>query len=146
MIQASGERFLERALRPLHTIARRIGYLHLSTISGQAGLDTTITRHLAIMDSILNKDGPAARQASDELVTFSISLIDELKETIDPRLLDTSFAAPSRNGSLSTKRGAVATEPGRQASRQTDGTAGRTPTTTQEQSPTKNQKIQGGFI
>ena len=94
LIQASGERFLERALRPLHAIARRIGYLHLTQISGQAGLDTTIERHLAIMDSILKKDGPAARQASDGLVTFSIELIDELEETIDPQLLDANAEAP----------------------------------------------------
>ncbi len=118
LIQASGERFLERALRPLHAIARRIGYLHLTQISGQKGLDTTIARHLDIMDSILQKDEATARQASDDLVTFSIGLIDELAETIDPRFLDTSFDAPGRDVSRVTTHSADAQEPANQSSRQ----------------------------
>lgn len=99
LIHASGERFLERALRPLHAFARRIGYLHLSRISGAAGLARTIERHFAIMDAVLAGNAAAARATSDELVVFGISMIDELEEAIDPSLLDVSFAAPEETPS-----------------------------------------------
>ncbi len=88
LIRASGERFLERTLRPLHAIARRIGYLHLTRLSGANGLADTVQRHLAIMDAVLDGDAEYAKKCCDELVEFSVSLIDEVRKTAKPQWLD----------------------------------------------------------
>jgi len=92
LMDAAGERFLERALRPLHAFARRTGYLNLSRVSGQAGLDVTIDRHLELLDAVVAGQVREAKAASDALVEFSISLIDGLEETVDPGLLDARFS------------------------------------------------------
>ncbi|MEE2950163.1 MAG: GntR family transcriptional regulator [Pseudomonadota bacterium] len=92
LIQASGERFLERALRPLHAIARRTGYLHLTQISGEAGLARTVERHIAIMDAVLSGDERAARASCEALVACGIDMIDELERRIDPHWLDIRYA------------------------------------------------------
>ncbi|BCH26347.1 transcriptional regulator [Mesorhizobium sp. L-8-3] len=92
LIHASGERFLERVLSPLHAIARRIGYLNLKHITGRDGLDTTIERHLAIMEWVLRGNEEKACAASDALIGLSISMLDQLEEQIDPALLDVRFA------------------------------------------------------
>ncbi|WEX10993.1 GntR family transcriptional regulator [Chelativorans sp. AA-79] len=107
MIRASGERFLEQALRPLHAIARRIGYLHLTQISGKKGLQATIDRHLAIMHQIQKGDEAAACSASDDLITFSIAMIDEVGDSINPALFDTTLPTvravrPSASSASST--------------------------------------------
>ncbi|KAA0969794.1 GntR family transcriptional regulator [Aureimonas fodinaquatilis] len=88
LLHASGEPFLESALRPLHAMARRIGYLHISQIGGRAGLERTINKHLDIIESVLHGDKAQACRTSDQLVDFGMSMIDELEETIDPALLD----------------------------------------------------------
>jgi DNA-binding GntR family transcriptional regulator len=92
LIRASGERFLERVLSPLHAFARRIGYLHLTHISGLDGLMGSAERHIAIMETVLAGDEEKACQASDDLVQFSISMLAQLEEQIDPGLLDIRFA------------------------------------------------------
>ncbi|ASY63123.1 Transcriptional regulator, GntR family [Sinorhizobium sojae CCBAU 05684] len=108
LIRASGERFLERVLSPLHAIGRRNGYLHLTHISGLDGLSRTVERHVAIMEAVLAGDAERACQASDELIQFGISMLVELEEQIDPALLDIRFStthsvagpfAPARAGS-----------------------------------------------
>lgn len=92
LISAVGERFLERGSSPLPTLARRPGYLHLTGMSGEQGLTATIDGHLMILDAVLEKIANEAREASDELIAFSISLIDELDGTIDPILLGASLS------------------------------------------------------
>ena len=93
LIHASGERFLERVLSPLHAISRRIGYLSISQVSNREGLLGTIDRHVAIMDAILAGEEGRACEASDELVRFSISMLKEFEDRVDPGLLDIRFAA-----------------------------------------------------
>ena len=99
LIHASGERFLERVLSPLHAISRRIGYLSISQISNREGLLGTIDRHVAIMDAILAGEEGRACEASDELVRFSISMLKEFEDRVDPGLLDIRFAASGGVGS-----------------------------------------------
>ncbi|RDL47274.1 HTH-type transcriptional repressor RspR [Ensifer sp. M14] len=99
LIRASGERFLERVLSPLHAIARRIGYLHITQISGHDGVVGSAERHVAIMDFILAGDEERACAASDELVTYSVGLLQQLEEQIDPALLDVRFSVePGKAG------------------------------------------------
>nr|WP_241865472.1 GntR family transcriptional regulator [Paracoccus salsus] len=91
MIQASGERFLDRCLRPLKALGRRAGYLDISKVSGQQGLDETVDHHLAIMQAVLDGDAARARAMSDQLVAFGLLMLDRLERNIDPALLDVSF-------------------------------------------------------
>ncbi len=93
MLAAAGEPFLDRTLRPLHVIFRRIGWLHLSKIGGKAGLIETIDRHIAVLETVSARNAVAAEQASDELLRFADSLFDDLETQIDPGLLD-ARAAP----------------------------------------------------
>ena len=108
LIRASGERFLERTLRPLHAIARRIGYLHLTRMSGVKGLSDTVSRHLAIMDCVLAGDAEAAKKGCDELVEFSIALIDEVQKTAQPQWLDVTLVPLTGRRSPSGLTGASA--------------------------------------
>lgn len=91
LIEASGEPFLERVLGPLHAFGRRMGFVHITHVSRRAGLDGSIERHLAIMDAVLRGATKAACAASDALVAFSIAMIRELEEGVDPALLDARF-------------------------------------------------------
>lgn len=95
LIRASGERFLERVLSPLHAIARRIGYLHITEISGHDGVVGSAERHIAIMDFILAGAEEKACIASDELVAYSVGLLQQLEEQIDPALLDVRYSIRS---------------------------------------------------
>ncbi|MDY8108841.1 GntR family transcriptional regulator [Fulvimarina sp. 2208YS6-2-32] len=96
LIQASGERFLERALRPLHALARRTGYLHFTDRSADDGLKRSIALHLAIMDAVLSGDAERARTTCDDLVAYGIALIDDLGEGVDPHRLDVGYAPMAR--------------------------------------------------
>lgn len=91
LIEATGERFLERSVRPLHAFARRIGYLNLSRLSGETGLGETVERHLELLDAVVVADVARAQAASDALVDFSMSLIDGIGGNVDPVLLDASL-------------------------------------------------------
>lgn len=98
MIQASRERFLERSLRPLKALGRRAGYLDISHVSGQQGLDETVGHHLAIMQAVLEGDVTRARAKSDDLVEFGLVMLARLERNIDPALLDISFGLEGGEG------------------------------------------------
>lgn len=95
VIRASGERFLDRVLSPLHAIARRIGFLHINQLSQREGIVGSAERHLAIMDFMLAGSEEKARAASDELVAYGIGMLRQLEEEIDPALLDVRFSVRS---------------------------------------------------
>lgn len=91
MIQSSREPFLERSLRPLKALGRRTGYLDISRISGQQGLDESIDCHMAIMQAVLDGDVARACAMSDRLIDLGLIMLDRLERSIDPALLDISF-------------------------------------------------------
>lgn len=91
MLDAAAEPFLERTLRPLHTIFRRIGGLHLSEIGGASGLLDTIDHHLILLDAVIERDVVSATKASDRLIEFADSMFDSLEANIDPSLLDVGY-------------------------------------------------------
>lgn len=93
LIEASGEPFLERVLGPLHAFGRRMGFVHITHMSRRVGLEGSIERHLEIMDAVLRGAPKAACAASDALVAFSLTMISELEESVDPALLDARFAS-----------------------------------------------------
>lgn len=95
VIRASGERFLDRVLSPLHAIARRIGFLHINQLSHRDGIVGSAERHLAIMDFMLAGSEEKACAASDELVAYGIGMLRQLEEEIDPALLDVRFSVRS---------------------------------------------------
>lgn len=95
VIRASGERFLDRVLSPLHAIARRIGFLHINQLSHREGIVGSAERHLAIMDFMLAGSEEKACAASDELVAYGIGMLRQLEEEIDPSLLDVRFSVRS---------------------------------------------------
>ncbi len=90
ILSAAGEPFLEHTLRPLHTIFRRIGFIHHSYMPGQQSLDGTIDHHLALLNGIAASQPERAIAASDALVAFVEGMFDEMEESIDPSLLDCS--------------------------------------------------------
>src|SRR5579864_635228 len=52
ILAAAGEPFLAHTLRPLHTIYRRIGFIHHRHMPGHASLSGTIDCHLAILSAM----------------------------------------------------------------------------------------------
>lgn len=98
MIEASRERFLERSLRPLRALGRRAGFLDITQVSGQQGLDETVGHHLALMEAVLAGDVARACTMSDRLVDFGLVMLDRLERNIDPALLDVSFGLERGKG------------------------------------------------
>lgn len=91
ILTAAGEPFLEHTLRPLHTIFRRIGWLHHHHLIGASSLDGTIDCHLAVLDAVANRHADRAVTASDALIDFVDSMFDAMEREIDPSLLDCSL-------------------------------------------------------
>ena len=90
ILAVAGERFLEHTVRPLHTIFRRIGWLHHTHLEGGASLRTTIDCHLAVLNAVANRHVGEAMAASDRLINFVDIMFDRLEREIDPSLLDCS--------------------------------------------------------
>jgi DNA-binding GntR family transcriptional regulator len=91
ILAAAGERFLEHTVRPLHTIFRRIGWIHHNQIKGNASLHATIDCHLAVLDAVANRHLDAAVAVSDKLIDFVDSMFDVMEREVDPALLDCSL-------------------------------------------------------
>lgn len=91
LLAAAAEPFLDRTLRPLHTIFRRIGHVHLTHLGGQKGLLQTIDCHQTLLDAVVRRDARSATEASDRLIDFANSMFDTLESGIDPRHLNTAF-------------------------------------------------------
>jgi DNA-binding GntR family transcriptional regulator len=88
LLDAAAEPFLDRTLRPLHTIFRRVGHVHLTHIGGNAGLAKTIDCHLAILSAVVDRNTKAAKSASDTLIDWAQAMFDALEGHIDPSLLN----------------------------------------------------------
>ena len=92
IMAAAQEPFVEHTLRPLHTIFRRIGWLHHTQIARGENLQRSIDCHVAVLDAVANRHIDQAIAASDELIAFVDSMFDVLEREIDPSLLDCSLA------------------------------------------------------
>lgn len=103
ILAAAGEPFLDRTLRPLHIVFRRIGWLYLSEIDREVGLKNTIDRHLDLLEAVINRDSVKAKAASDLLIDFADSMFGPLEANIAPELLDAGvvplYPDPSRRPS-----------------------------------------------
>lgn len=91
ILQAGGEPFLAHTMRPLHTLYRRIGFIHHRYMPGQEDLSGTIDRHLAILNAVANRRVDDAVKASDALIDFMDQMFPAMEAGIDPRLLDCSI-------------------------------------------------------
>jgi DNA-binding GntR family transcriptional regulator len=91
ILMAAGEPFLEHTMRPLHTIFRRIGWVHHNHIKGDANVHTTIDCHLAILDAVANRHVAQAMMASDALIDFVDGMFETMEREVDPSLLDCSL-------------------------------------------------------
>jgi DNA-binding GntR family transcriptional regulator len=92
IIAAASEPFVEHTLRPLHTIFRRIGWLHHTHIAHGQNLQQSIDCHVALLDAVANRHVEKALSALDDLIGFVDSLFEVLEHEIDPSLLDCSLA------------------------------------------------------
>ena len=91
VLEAAGEPFLAHTMRPLHTLYRRIGFIHHRCMPGQADLSGTIDRHLAILNAVANRRVDDGVKASDALIDFMDQMFAGMEAGIDPRLLDCSI-------------------------------------------------------
>jgi DNA-binding GntR family transcriptional regulator len=91
ILAVAGEPFLEHALRPLHTMSRRIGWLYHAQLKAPSSLQTTIDCHLAVLEAVASRHIDRAINASDRLVAFVDSMFDLMEREIDPSLLDCSI-------------------------------------------------------
>jgi DNA-binding GntR family transcriptional regulator len=78
-------------MRPLHTIFRRIGWIHHNQLKAKASLLTTVDCHLAILNAVANRHIDQAMAASDALIDFVDSMFEVMEREIDPTLLDCSL-------------------------------------------------------
>lgn len=91
ILTAASEPFLEHTLRPLHTIFRRIGFIHHTYMPGHKNLDGTIDRHIAVLNAVANRRADRAVVASDALMDFVDAMFETMEIEIDPILLDCSI-------------------------------------------------------
>ena len=91
ILAAASEPFLEHTVRPLHTIFRRLGWIHYTHVQGTASLRTTIDCHAAVVNAVANRHIEAAVAASDDLIRFVDSMFDVMEREVDPTLLDCSL-------------------------------------------------------
>jgi DNA-binding GntR family transcriptional regulator len=91
ILAVAGEPFLEHALRPLHTLSRRIGWIHHVQLKQPSSLQTSIDCHLAVLEAVANRHIERAIDASGKLVAFVDSMFDVMEREIDPSLLDCSI-------------------------------------------------------
>ncbi|MBZ9894456.1 MULTISPECIES: GntR family transcriptional regulator [unclassified Mesorhizobium] len=92
ILSAAAEPFLEHTLRPLHTIFRRIGWIHHTQLSATDGLAAAIDCHLAILDAVANRHEDRAVRATNDLIAFVESMFEAIEREVDPSLLDASLA------------------------------------------------------
>lgn len=92
ILSAAREPFLEHTLRPLHTIYRRIGWIHHTQLPGNDGLDMSIERHLSILDGVANGHEDKAVAATDDLIDFVEGMFERIEREVEPSLLDASLA------------------------------------------------------
>ncbi len=92
ILAAANEPFLESTLRPLHTIFRRIGYIHHTHGEGAIDLTSTVDHHVAILQAIAARDAGHAIAASDRLIAFVDAMFDTLESRVVPQVLDSSAA------------------------------------------------------
>jgi len=91
ILSAAGEPFLQHTLRPLHTLFRRIGWLHHSYIAGHSSLERTIECHLAVVDAVANGRIADAVTSSNALMAFVEDMLNAMELEMDPALLDISL-------------------------------------------------------
>lgn len=91
ILAVAGEPFLEHALRPLHTLSRRIGWIHHTQLKVALSLQTAIDCHLAVLEAVANRHIDRAIEASDQLIAFVDGMFDVMEREIDPSLLDCSI-------------------------------------------------------
>ncbi|RUT30102.1 GntR family transcriptional regulator [Arsenicitalea aurantiaca] len=91
ILAAGGEPFLENTLRPLHTLFRRIGWLHHAHIEGRGDLSETVALHAGVLEAIAARDETEAVAASDRLIGYVRQMLETLAARIDPVLLDSSL-------------------------------------------------------
>ena len=91
ILAAAGEPFLEHTLRPLHTVFRRIGYIHHTYLSGKSNLNGTVDRHIAVLNAVANGHADRAVTTTDALMDFVDGMFDAMEMEIDPSLLDCSI-------------------------------------------------------
>lgn len=96
ILAVANEPFLEHTLRPLHTIFRRIGWIHHTHIRGDANIAETVEHHLAVLNAVANRHVERAVASSDALIDFVDSMFDRLEREVDPSLLDCSIAPLTR--------------------------------------------------
>ncbi len=92
ILSAAAEPFLKHTLRPLHTIFRRIGWIHHTQLPNTDGLGRAIDCHLAILDAVANRHEDRAMKASDDLIAFVESMFEVIEREVVPSLLDASLA------------------------------------------------------
>ena len=91
ILAAANEPFLAHTMRPLHTLFRRIGYIHHTCINGQSDLAGTVDHHLAVLNAVANRHVERAVAASDALMDHVDRMFDVMETEIDPTLLDSSI-------------------------------------------------------
>src|SRR5205823_5940125 len=80
IMAAAGEPFVEHTLRPLHTIFRRIGWLHHTHIARGQNLQDSIDCHVALLDAVANRHVDKALAAVDDLIGFGARFARDLPQ------------------------------------------------------------------
>jgi DNA-binding GntR family transcriptional regulator len=88
VLKAASEPFVERTLRPLHTLFRRLGYLFLTHFGDEPLIRTNIRLHQELLEAVIAGRKPAADDVLSRLMAFAAEMMDPIETSLDPALLD----------------------------------------------------------
>jgi len=91
LLDAAEEPFVERTLRPLHTIFRRLGYLYQSHLGTEQTVRDNIQMHVRILQAIIDRDIGAAVSATGTLMDFMDGMFIPLERELEPSNFDVSI-------------------------------------------------------
>ena len=91
VLKAASEPFIERTLRPLHTLFRRLGYLFLMHFGDEPLIRTNIRLHQEMLECVIDGRIQAADEALARLMAFAGEMLDPIEKHLDPALLDAAI-------------------------------------------------------
>lgn len=91
LLDAAAEPFVERSLRPLHTIFRRLGFLYQSHLGTDDSVQDNVQLHVNILEAIIDRDSETAVAATKRLMDFMDEMFTPLERRLEPYHFDVSI-------------------------------------------------------
>lgn len=97
LLDAADEPFVERSLRPLHAIFRRLGFLYQSYLGTEDSMQYNVQLHINILEAIIAHDSETGVEATMTLMDFMDEMFAPLENLLEPYHFDVSIKPLTRD-------------------------------------------------